>query len=191
MVVFVRRVCKHCGEEFRVRQTYAARGMGKFCSTLCSNRYRGANKPTLRQSFEARYIPVPFSGCWLWTGDLGSNDYARFNNRLANRISWELFRGTIPSGMCVLHRCDVPQCVNPDHLFIGSHAENMRDMGDKGRARPPQTQGAKNGRARLTENDVIAIRASKLLQRELAEIYGLTTSYVSEIQTRTAWRHIP
>jgi hypothetical protein len=190
VAAIVPALCKLCMRQFQARQSDRLRGLHIFCSRMCSNKYHGINKPTIRQAFDARYIPVPFSGCWLWTGDLGRNGYARFNNHLANRIAWSLFRGAIPKGMCVCHRCDVRQCVNPEHLFLGTHAENMRDMGDKGRARTPQVRGERNPRAKLTEADVIAIRSSTLLQRELARIYGLTPTYVSEIRTRAVWRHI-
>ena len=75
-------------------------------------------------------IPEPNTGCWLWLGFISPDGYG---TRLAHRRAWELARGPIPDGMLVCHRCDVRHCVNPDHLFLGTHLDNMRDMIRKGR----------------------------------------------------------
>lgn len=84
-------------------------------------------------------------GCWEWTGQLTPPDkkhkggYARLDKEGAHRVSWRIHKGTIPEGMCVLHKCDNPKCVNPEHLFIGSKAQNSRDMQIKGRAKNANT----------------------------------------------------
>lgn len=87
--------------------------------------------------FLPRVEPEPMSGCWLWTGSIGSHGYGDLRtggvHYLAHRLSWELHHGHIPPGLSVLHRCDNQRCVNPGHLFIGTHADNMRDMWSKGR----------------------------------------------------------
>src|SRR5947207_548479 len=90
-----------------------------------------------KERFDAKWTPEPFSGCWIWTGARSLNGYGVMGmphiNRNAHRISWEIHRGIIPNKICVLHRCDTPSCVNPDHLFLGSLKDNTRDMVKKGR----------------------------------------------------------
>jgi len=77
------------------------------------------------------------SGCWLWPASTTPNGYGQFgpigSHRLAHRFSWEIYKGKIPDGMCVCHHCDVTSCVNPDHLFLGTYSDNMRDMVKKKR----------------------------------------------------------
>lgn len=90
--------------------------------------------------FEDLYTPEPTSGCWLWTGDTLHNGYGRYGDigkrtMRAHRYSYEKFVGPIPKGMFVCHSCDVPACVNPDHLWIGTAEQNMKDMINKGRGR--------------------------------------------------------
>ena len=100
---------------------------------------------TLQQRFEEKYIPEPMSGCWLWTASVNDKGYGKLSIsagiwKKAHRISWEINVGPIPKGSgyhgtCVLHKCDVPSCVNPDHLFLGTNADNIYDRMDKGRGR--------------------------------------------------------
>lgn len=94
---------------------------------------------TEAERFDDKYIPEPNSGCWLWTGSLNRFGYGKFYARgaswLAHRFSYELRIGPVPEQLHVCHKCDVTQCVNPDHLFLGTHADNMRDKSLKGRSR--------------------------------------------------------
>jgi hypothetical protein len=90
------------------------------------------------EQFQDRCVPVPESGCWLWLGSVSSGGYGqlKIGGKLhrAHRLAWIVFRGPIPAGMMVCHRCDVPLCVNPDHLFVGTARDNFRDCLAKGRA---------------------------------------------------------
>jgi len=100
---------------------------------------------------------------------------------------WEQERGPIPTGMHVLHKCDVPACVNPDHLFLGTHADNMHDMAVKGRA--ARIYGRVTyGALRLTDAQVRAIRADTRRHRVIAEEYGIAYKYVSHLKTGVARR---
>ena len=98
------------------------------------------NKP-ITQRFEEKIYRCPMSGCWLWDGYVApQNGYGLIaigNRRMmrAHRFAWKLYRGPIPEGLWVLHRCDNPDCVRPDHLFLGTAKDNSQDMLRKGRSR--------------------------------------------------------
>jgi len=96
---------------------------------------------SLKERFNNKWTPEPYSGCWLWTGGINGYGYgaigAGYPQRMrgAHRASWELFCGDIPKGIQVLHRCDTPCCVNPLHLFLGTPSDNIKDKMVKGRYR--------------------------------------------------------
>lgn len=139
------------------------------------------------------------NGCWNWTGTkVGSLGYGQTNlgkKRLyAHRAAFELWKHPIPDGMFVCHRCDNPRCFNPDHLFLGTQTDNMRDQVAKGRhytgERP---RGSGHGNATITEDDVRAIRAryaAGASQPKLAREYGQTQCNISKIVLRKFWRHV-
>lgn len=161
--------------------------------------------------------------CWEWQGERtrrvgGELSYGRVNwegrSQRAHRVAWELVNGPIPAGLHVLHHCDNPPCVNPAHLFLGTHTDNMRDMVAKGRnARPTSERarrmgelghavlrahpelrgraiGERNTKAKLTADQVREIRASDECQRRLAERYGVSNQLISQIRARLVWRHV-
>lgn len=146
---------------------------------------------TLKNLIEYRSIPVPESGCWLWDGATGRRDYGavKFRGKQcpAHRASYEVFRGPIPAGMYVCHHCDVPCCVNPTHLFLGTHRENMEDRNRKGR----QTHGAAHYKTRLNAAAVTDIRTKRMRVMEYARLYGVHSSSIWYIQTGRSWKHVP
>jgi hypothetical protein len=146
--------------------------------------------------------PVPphvpeLGNCWIWTGATGYWGYGRLslNKRwsTAHRMSFELAYGAIPEGKFILHRCDTPACVRPDHLRLGTPQENTRDMYEKGRAGFAGPKGEDNSHAKLTEQEVIAIRqrfARGELIRRLAVEYQVTVSTLSNIVNGRTWKHV-
>ena len=152
-----------------------------------------STKPIER--FEGNYEPVPWSGCWLWTGTLSDTGYGRFRSVLlgpgkhyAHRVSYKKFVGPIPKRMDVLHRCDVTCCVNPDHLFLGTQADNNRDRDAKGRQVGPH--GHDNGMSKLDENAVRFIRASTISAVTLAPFLGINHATISRVRRRELWKHV-
>lgn len=131
--------------------------------------------------------------CWEWTAAMDTHGYGRFHVRVgrlegAHRFSWELAYGPIPNGLFVLHRCDNRRCVNPKHLFLGTHDENMQDMSAKGRG--TNSRKGKSPRAKLSESQVGEIRrlaASGVLQKEIGEKFGICQRQVSRIVCRHNW----
>jgi len=135
------------------------------------------------------------TGCWNVTSHcLNMNGYAVLcrdgKEQLAHRWMYEQMKGTVPPDKCVCHSCDNPRCVNPDHLWLGTHIDNMQDRERKGRTRWPQ--GEKHYNAKLTEDQVIYIRSHmEISQTQMARVMGVTQSHVSLIRLRKSWRHLP
>jgi hypothetical protein len=132
--------------------------------------------------------------CWTWEGLKDRKGYGRFVNTdtsqiSAHRFSWEYFRGLIPGGLCVLHRCDNPPCVNPDHLFLGTRADNMADALKKRRI----PLGEERPNSKLTLADAATIREwapAGWTQRDLAAAFGVSQSLVSAILSGKAWADV-
>lgn len=146
-----------------------------------------------RVPFHDLYTAEPTSGCWLWLGSVRPDGYGQVQRHAkylyAHRLAWTIFHGMIPAGMAVLHRCDVRCCVNPNHLFLGTLADNNADMKKKGRSKG--TRGELSGMSKLTADQVRAIRADPRPQVAIARDYGVTNTAVWKIKHRTRWRHIP
>jgi hypothetical protein len=145
-----------------------------------------------KENFETKFVVTP--GCWNWIGFINKSGYGRLQwhmkMTLAHRLSYVLYVGPIPDGMFVCHKCDNRKCVNPDHLFIGDHLDNMHDMSLKGRRNPPRLHGERHGNSKLTNDIVLAIRADNRLLNEMAKAYGVSEGCLSEIRNRKTWTHI-
>lgn len=144
--------------------------------------------------FEASYIPIPMSGCYVWMGCyVGEYGIFSLKNRqfLAHRTAYELHIGRIPVGLLVCHSCDVPCCVNPCHLFLGTYSDNVADMVRKGRA----LVGERNPAARLDSTDVRQIRAlystGHIGISGLADIFGISPAHAWDVATGRRWSHLP
>jgi hypothetical protein len=132
--------------------------------------------------------------CWNWTGCKHEKGYGLFSvknrNRRAHRVSYEMHCGKIPDGMQVLHDCDNPSCVRPDHLFLGTNADNMADKCAKGREAHVGQKGSANARAKLTEDQVLAIRAASGRHRQIALSFGISRRSISDIKAGRRWTHV-
>jgi hypothetical protein len=142
--------------------------------------------------FNQKYIPEPNSGCWLWTAATDACGYGSFgiggsgNSIKAHRVSYKLFKGSIPKGKIICHSCDTPSCVNPDHLFCGTDAENIADRDKKRRT----AKGIYNGKSKLTEELVTLIRRSDLSERALAAQLGFSRGTINAVRSGRTWSHI-
>lgn len=129
------------------------------------------------------------SGCHLWTGAKDRCGYGRFGiagvNLRAHRVMFEHVYGPIPAGLTVLHSCDTPACVNPDHLRAATHAENMADMARKGRA--DSKLGARNGHAKLSASQVAEIRNTTAPAAEAAQRFGVHWATIYKIRAGRSW----
>lgn len=132
--------------------------------------------------------------CWEWTASKHFSGYGEIGylgkKHKAHRISWMIHHGEIPEGLYVLHKCDNPACVNPDHLFLGTHNDNMADKMQKGRC--SALKGESNGESRLTEQQVKEIRAlyPSFNQIKIGKMFNVSNTTISKIVRRESWRHI-
>jgi hypothetical protein len=139
--------------------------------------------------------------CWLWLGSVNAGGYGQIRREpegnavrgaktTVHRVAWELTRGSIPDGMHVCHVCDNPRCVNPSHLWLGTHAENLRDMKVKGRA----ARGDRSGTARLDSRQVQLIKRLLFLGQcspaELATLLRMSPAAIDAIRDQKTWSHV-
>lgn len=186
-----------------------------------------ARRRSVEDRFNEKHTPEPNSGCWIWTAAVGSWGYGRlevgvketgFWAEPAHRVSYQIHRGKIPEGLHVLHKCDTPLCVNPDHLFVGTPRMNTADMVAKGRhahgdrhwtrnrpedmprgdshwtRRTPERlrprKGVDSARAKLTEEAVLSIFNDKRSSTLIAVEHGICFGAVCAIRRGKSWAHL-
>ena len=171
------------------------------------SRYEKDYRDTVSERLLAKLDLDTKPGCWLWTkyknncgyGTIGVNGKLQ----LAHRVSWQLHNPTqpIPPGMCVLHECDVRNCVNPEHLKLGTNQDNVQDRVRRGRSAKGLKHGAythperlprgdRHSRSKLTEDNVRAIFHDQRTQKQIAEEYEVSNQLVSLIRNRKLWKHL-
>ena len=201
-------ICQHCNSNFKSQNRNSKQ---KFCSRECFE--QSIRKNYLARRIQEFWTYVDKSGdCWLWTGGL-SHGYGRISfdckDVRAHRFSWIIHFGDIQPGLYVCHKCDNPRCVRPDHLFLGTASDNMRDCANKGRLNSQQgpwfpgprspeqvarwLRGEKSPRSKVTETDVRQIRALYAKGRSFSDIaarFGISSTTVGHIVHRRTWRHV-
>jgi hypothetical protein len=157
---------------------------------------------TLVERFWAKVLRTDdANGCWLWQGATRTGygmirDKTRSWSPFAHRLSYEFAHGPIPDGLVVCHRCDNPLCVRPTHLFLGTHADNFRDMVNKRRQSghlPPRYVGADHPIAKLSDEAVREIRrryADGEPKHRIANSFNVSDTTISHIVKRLTWRHV-
>jgi hypothetical protein len=151
-------------------------------------------RPTYRMSINEKLdyytYPEPNTGCWLWGASVTTDGYGRVNMGRtqigAHRASYERHKGAIPEGMFVCHTCDVPSCVNPEHLFLGTSTDNLRDASRKGRMR----RGEGQPNSKLTTEQALAIFNDPRSGSAIAQDYPVCKSVINYIKRGKIWRHI-
>ena len=131
------------------------------------------------------------TGCWIWSGNKCKRmGYGRVSHKGryigAHRGSYLVHVGDVPDGLCVLHKCDNPSCVNPDHLFLGTYQDNTNDAIKKNR----HCKGEGQHLAKLTEDKVRLIRKDKRPIREIAEEYMVNYYTIAKVIKRETWKHV-
>lgn len=137
--------------------------------------------------FESKFVKS--SGCWYWLAGKGTEGYGRFKihrkTLQASRVAYSIYIGPIPVGLLVCHKCDNPGCVCPDHLFLGTHDDNMRDMAEKKRG----LIGERNVNFKITEEQVEKIKRDKRSSRVIGAVYGVCKTTISRIKSGKRRNH--
>ncbi len=189
----IEAICLNCNSPFLATPWNLLHGR-KYCSRSCG--YEGSKIKSIPDNFWSNVLKT--DSCWLWQAGTFRSGYGRFlvgKKRVrAPRFAWELTFGPIPDGFEVCHNCpggDNPLCCNPDHLFLGTHDDNMKDMVAKGRS----ARGEDAGRALLTEQQVLDIRllyqTSRLSYKTIGELYKMSKGAILAVIRRRSWQHLP
>lgn len=207
------KACHRVGLE-RVKQEDRPTGL---CACGCGETIFLVNKRGTSRTYKSGHCNPPLAerlwahvtkteSCWLWTGTVNKKGYGTISDtrrsklvgrctiRTTHQISWELTNGPIPKGMWVLHHCDVRNCVRPDHLYLGTRRDNVRDAVARNRIKTRRGEDCPT--AKLTSAAVRDIRQRFEtdpylgLQKEMAIEYGVSTSVIHLIVHRRAWKHV-
>jgi hypothetical protein len=180
--------------DFSLKPTHAGAAPHKLGKILDAIKH-----PSVARAFRMRVIKGGPDDCWQWDGMVREDGYGRFQLRGhitvgAPRVAYYLHHGRWPGWLEVCHRCDNPNCVNPAHLFLGTHAENMADMVKKGRANKPI--GERAARSKLTAAQVADIRTRYVAGRKgdgprAAKEFGVSVPSIWSILRRRTWKHLP
>lgn len=184
MSILHKRECNYC-KSFYI-------GQGKY---FCSKKCHGLSKiMSLEMRFWEKVDKKSKDECWEWLGAKGGRGYnqgqIRDNNKLiiASRVSWQIHFGNIPDGLSVCHKCDNPPCVNPTHLFLGTHQDNMDDKVKRNR----QMQGENQWKSKLTKSDILKIRElynkKTYNQYDLSGMFGVGQDNISRIINKKIWK---
>lgn len=191
------RECIFCKNIFYIKARNDRRKQSIYCSKLC--RYKYENDPInqldrLRKSLERNVIKKSDNECWGWKiQEERGYGQAKFMGKhiSASKASYIVYKGEIPEGMFVCHSCDVRECINPLHLWLGTPKDNQQDMIKKGRNR--NSKGSDHGQSKLTEEQVIDIR-KRLLNGEsgisITKLFNISSVLVSMIKKNKRWKHI-
>jgi hypothetical protein len=148
-------------------------------------------KPTAEERLFQKIVIDPLTNCWNWNASLARGGYGALSIKgkttKAHRFSYTMWKGKIPEGLLVCHTCDNPPCVNPNHLFLGTNADNMRDMSLKGRG----CTGNKNAPSSLTDALALAIKKDPRPLKLIAAERGMHFKSIEAIKKGTTWKHLP
>lgn len=198
------KTCPNCNAQF---DSSLKRAEARFCTVACTHRAASKRRSRLvaqlplpaniKELLEFNIERVTESGCWLWTGRTNPRGYGQIavpNSRYAHRVAYEAYKGSFDKNLFVCHKCDTPSCINPDHLFLGTHSDNMKDAIRKGRRshiRPPRLYGEQHALTKVTEAQALEIKFSTESTRKTAKRYGLCQATVSSIRTGRTWKQLP
>lgn len=196
----VTRLYKHLLPDHlaRARNAVQMAGTPAAAEALAMARWRGQRNSMIDETKFWGWVDKS-GDCWVWTAARKKDGYGWFHvgpkKKLAHRVAWELAHGEPPpDGLLVLHSCDNPPCVRPEHLRLGTNADNAADRVARGRSNP--AMGESNGHAKLTAAQVVAIRervssGKHGIKAELAREYGVSESAISKIENGTKWKSVP
>lgn len=192
--------CEWCSQPYTRHPRYSDKrwGRSRFCSLACASACGRTVKAEKAESIEDRFWGGldrskglgPQGDCWEWAKGRVQQGYGRLSvgrsEVRAHRFSYELAYGPIPEGMMVCHRCDNPPCCNPEHLFLGTALENNQDKAEKDRT----LYGEDHHKAKLKDEDIIAIRNDPRSHRQMAAVYGVTHGLIGMIRRREIWARV-